>query len=172
MAVISAAEHVGEAGAGADLKWPECRSNINRRASIGALGGSNDGGGAAVTELLATWMGLYMVAAGAGLLVDRNLYANVIGELRDGASLGYLAAIVVFVIGAAVVSLHNEWNGPWAVVVSLIGWGALIEGLALLAFRRAFLSAFEAIDFAGRTALVFALFAILLGAFLLLGAIV
>ena len=45
----------------------------------------------------------------------------------------------VFVLGAVLVAVHNQWNGPLAVIVSLISWGAFIEGVLMLAARRPFL---------------------------------
>ena len=36
---------------------------------------------------------------------------------------------LAFVIGAFIVTVHNVWTSPTAVLVSLIGWGARAEGM-------------------------------------------
>jgi hypothetical protein len=92
-----------------------------------------------VTQILAVFIGLYMVAAGIGFLTGRGSYASLIDELRDNTALGYVTGAFVFALGAAMVAVHNLWTGPLAIVVSLVGWGALIEGVLMLAIRRTFL---------------------------------
>ena len=95
-----------------------------------------------VTELLATFLAVYFLAAGLGVLVERRSLGNMIGELQDRAMLGYLAGLIAFITGAAIVSVHNQWDSFVAGLVSLIGWVALIEGVLMLAVRRRFLSLF------------------------------
>jgi hypothetical protein len=92
-----------------------------------------------VTQILAVFIGLYMVAAGIGFLTGRGSYATLIDELRDNTALGYVTGAFVFALGAAMVAVHNLWTGPLEIVVSLVGWGALIEGVLMLAIRRTFL---------------------------------
>ena len=56
-----------------------------------------------ITEMLAAYIGLYMVAAGTGLLTDRDGYAAVIGDLRENTALGIVASMFVFVLGTVIV---------------------------------------------------------------------
>lgn len=83
-------------------------------------------------ELLVA-IGLYSLAAGIGGFLAPDRWRGMIEEFaRPGFS--FLAGFVVFVIGAAIVMTHNYWTDPLAVIVSLCGWAAAIEGLLLLAF--------------------------------------
>lgn len=93
-----------------------------------------------LTETLARILGVYMAAAGAGLLIDPKAYDGVMENIRDNPALGYIAAIAVFAIGAILVTLHNQWNGWQQIIVSLVGWAALVEGVLMLAVRRSFFS--------------------------------
>ncbi len=120
-----------------------------------------------VTQILAVFIGLYMVAAGVGLLTDKNAYATVIDDLRENPTLGYVTSVLVFVLGAAIVSVHNLWTDPLAVAVSLVGWGALVEGVLMLAIRRPFLSLVAVIPFTAATAVPFGIAIIVFGAVLL-----
>ena len=119
-----------------------------------------------VTQILAVFIGLYMVAAGIGFLTGRGSYATLIDELRDNTALGYVTGAFVFALGAAMVAVHNLWTGPLAIVVSLVGWGALIEGVLMLAIRRPFLGLVKVVPFTPATMVPFGIAAIVLGAVL------
>ena len=120
-----------------------------------------------VTQILAVFIGLYMVAAGIGLLTGRGSYATVIDDLRDNTALGYVTSVFVFVLGAVMVAVHNLWTDPLAIVVSLVGWGALIEGVLMLAIRRPFLNFVRVVPFTAATMVPCGIAAIVLGAVLL-----
>jgi hypothetical protein len=119
-----------------------------------------------VTQILAVFIGLYMVAAGIGFLTGRGSYATLIDELRDNTALGYVTGAFVFALGAAMVAVHNLWTGPLAIVVSLVGWGALIEGVLMLAIRRTFLGLVKVVPLTPATLVPFGIAAIVGGAVL------
>ena len=95
------------------------------------------------TQTLAALIGLYFVAAGTGLLFDRNAVKAMFDELRAQPMLAYLAGVMAFAIGGSIVAIHNDWSSFTSGFVSLIGWLALAEGVLLLAIRDRFLAAFD-----------------------------
>ncbi len=107
------------------------------------------------TGTIASLIGLYFVAAGVGLLVDRDFCAKVIAELNDQTLLGFLGGIVVFVIGGTIVAVHNDWSGLLSGFVSLFGWVALAEGVLILAFQKWFLGLFSGFDLSPSVITVF-----------------
>ena len=119
------------------------------------------------TQILAVFIGLYLAAAGVGLLTDRDSYATLIDDYRENTALGYVTGAFVFVLGAAMVGIHNLWTGPLAVVVSLVSWGALIEGVLMLAIRRPFLGLAKVIPSTAATMVPLGIAAIVFGAVLL-----
>ena len=125
---------------------------------------------AGTTSVFAFFFGLYMVAAGIGLLLDPRLYERFPEEFRTSSVIGYLAAIIAFTIGAFTVALHNDWSGWLAVLVSLIGWAALIEGVLLLAFRRGYTFLISKMSFTPIVLRSFGVFTIGLGIIYLAGA--
>ena len=125
-----------------------------------------------ITQILAVLIGLYMVAAGIGALTDRDSYATLIGDLTDFTALGYVTSVLVFVLGAVIVAVHNLWTDPLAVGVSLIGWIVLIGGVLMLAIRRQVLGLVDVIPFTATTAVPFGIFFILFGAVLLYSGLV
>jgi hypothetical protein len=98
-----------------------------------------------VTQLLATFVGLYLMAAGIGLLRERDSYSKMLNEFRDNTALGFVTGAFVFALGAAMVSVHNLWTGPLAIIVSMIAWWTIIKGFCLLAIRNQFLRLADAI---------------------------
>jgi hypothetical protein len=98
--------------------------------------------GYSTTQVIAALIGLYMLAGGVGMLTDHNVWSRVIKEFAGSPALGYLAGILAFAVGAAIVAAHNRWETPLEIIVSIIGWAALVEGMLMLAVRRPFLGFF------------------------------
>lgn len=96
-----------------------------------------------VTQGLASLIGLYFLAAGIGVLRDRDSVGAMFQELKAQPMMGYLGALIAFCIGGAIVGVHNDWSTWLSSFVSLVGWAALLEGTALLAARTWFLELFE-----------------------------
>lgn len=124
-----------------------------------------------ITNTLASLIGLYFVAAGAGLLVDRNAIPTLLSEMKDQAFLGYIAGILAFAIGGTIVAIHNDWSGLIAGFVSLFGWIALIEGVLMLAARKWFLGMILRVNLTERVITGFGVGTLCLGVLLLLGAL-
>ena len=120
-----------------------------------------------VTQILAVSIGLYMVAAGIGLLTQRNSYATMIDELRENTALGFLTGAFVLALGAAMVAVHNLWTGPLAIVVSILAWWTLVKGVLLLAIRRPFLDLVNVVPFKSVNGVPLGIAVIVFGAVLL-----
>ena len=92
---------------------------------------------ATLTEILARIFGLYMLAAGVGLALNSANLTKMLEEMQQSRFAFYLGGLIAFAIGAAIVSLHNDFSGPLAIFISLFGWVALAEGVIMLAFPKA-----------------------------------
>lgn len=66
--------------------------------------------GIAVTE----WINLDVFAAAAGATFAAHVYL-------DGT--------LVFIAGLAIVRAHNFWSRQWPVLITLVGWLAIVAGL-------------------------------------------
>lgn len=99
-----------------------------------------------VTQLLAAFVGLYLIAAGIGLLREQDSYSKMMNELKDNTALGFVTGAFVLALGAAMVAVHNLWTGPLATIVSVIAWWTLIKGFCLLATRNKFLALANAVS--------------------------
>ena len=92
---------------------------------------------ATMTDLLARFMGLYMLAAGTGVALNGADLPKMMEEMRQSRLAFYLGGLIAFAIGATIVSLHNDFSGPLAIFITLFGWVALAEGVIMLAFPKA-----------------------------------
>lgn len=90
-----------------------------------------------MTETLATIFGIYMLCAGLGLILNRGWAHGVMDDLESSPALTYICGAVVLIAGLALVMNHNLWNGWPEIAVTLIGWGAAIEGAILLIYPKA-----------------------------------
>ena len=93
------------------------------------------------TEILAALIGLYCLAMGVGFLAERDEISKMFDDISQQPALGFLAGIIAFIVGGAIVGVHNAWDDLLSSVVSLIGWLGLAEGVLLLAFRKSYLGA-------------------------------
>jgi len=87
------------------------------------------------------FLGIYAVAASTGELIRPGSWVKMLGEIERSAAIRYLAGIVVLSLGA-LIYLASPWNpGDWlAVVITLTGAGAVIEGFLFLAFGEQFMA--------------------------------
>jgi hypothetical protein len=119
------------------------------------------------TEILARIFGLYMLAAGIGLVINRDAFVNMIAELRQQAMVPFMAGVMAFAVGAVTLSIHEDWSNGLAIVVTLIGWLSLIKGIVLLAVPKLSLSLGDAFATSPSMVVVWGSIVAVLGAVLL-----
>lgn len=116
---------------------------------------------------LAKALGLYMILAGLSGLIAPDRWRAILEGLRANAALVYVAGVAVLAIGAAIVIAHNLWTDPLSVIVTLIGWGAMVEGGLFIAWPEPILKLGASVMRPG-AARPYAIVAIIAGAALLL----
>lgn len=72
-------------------------------------------GPALIVIVVSEWINLDVFAAAAGLTYATHVYLN---------------GTLLFVAGLAIVRAHNVWSHQWPVLITLVGWFAIIVGLA------------------------------------------
>ncbi|HKY80868.1 MAG TPA: DUF2065 domain-containing protein [Sphingobium sp.] len=86
-----------------------------------------------LTLRLAEVFGLYMIIVGIGGFAAPQRWRAMMDDLERSPGLVMAMGFAVFAVGAALVLIHSIWTDPLAVIVSLIGYVALVEGALLLA---------------------------------------
>lgn len=74
------------------------------------------------------------LAVGLGMLFDKAYYKKLLEGFTKDAGTMYLGGFMALVAGLSLVSFHNDWVKSWEVLVTIIGWIALVKGVMLLAF--------------------------------------
>lgn len=86
------------------------------------------------TLCIAIAMGAYITAMGIGLLFDPKRLDGMIGDFDRQPALLVIVGMIAFAIGAGLLAIHHHWTDPLAVIVTLLLWAAMIEGLVIMAF--------------------------------------
>ena len=83
---------------------------------------------------LAKLIGPTLIVIGIGMLINRDGYRDMAREFLGSRALIYLAGLFAFVPGLAVVLAHNVWAADWRVIITILGWLALIGGTFRILF--------------------------------------
>ena len=83
---------------------------------------------------LARLLGPTMLVMGLGLLVNRSSYRTLSLEVLDSRALLFIAGLIAFVGGLAIVLTHNVWVAGWPVIITIFGWASLFAGIVRIVF--------------------------------------
>ena len=83
---------------------------------------------------LARLLGPTMLVMGLGLLVNRSTYRTLSLEVLDSRALLFIAGLIAFVAGLAIVLTHNVWVAGWLVIITIFGWASLFAGIVRIVF--------------------------------------
>lgn len=81
------------------------------------------------TVLLAVILGWYLVVVGTLILFQRENIAAAMTEAVEHRGIFVILAIFTFIIGLILVATHNIWVMDWPVVITVIAWLVLLNGL-------------------------------------------
>ncbi|MHC4742252.1 MAG: hypothetical protein ACYS8Z_10085 [Planctomycetota bacterium] len=77
-------------------------------------------------------LSLLYVAVGIGILINPDFYRKVFEDFTESPSVLYLGGAIALAIGYLIVAFHNTWAMDVSVIVTIIGWIALLKGLVIL----------------------------------------
>lgn len=77
-------------------------------------------------------IGIVYLAVGVGILLNYSHYKKMIEDFVNDTTALYFGGIMALVVGYLLVTHHNIWEKDWHVIITVIGWLALIKGLFLL----------------------------------------
>ena len=124
---------------------------------------------AEITVILAQILGGYMLVAGIALLIDRTLITRLLARLQDDIAVIFTMGILALLIGLTVAALHTRWDNPLAIIVTLVGWAAILEGALIMWLQNRFMAFFAPWFTSPVVSLVWGAVAALLGVILLAG---
>ena len=84
--------------------------------------------------LFAKFMGPFIVVIGAGLLLNRKAFQEIMEGFTKDKALIFISGLMTFIIGLAMVIFHNMWITDWRLIITVFGWLTLIKGVILIVF--------------------------------------
>jgi len=84
--------------------------------------------------LIAKIIGIIYLSFGVGLLLNQQFYKNEIPKLLENTAYLILGGFIAIIIGVLIIDNHNYWVKNWTVIITIIGWIAILKGILLLAF--------------------------------------
>lgn len=129
---------------------------------------SNDAkaGKLTTSKTIAGLMGPTLVAGAAAVLLNLSAWPALAERAFRDPALIFESGFPLFVAGLAIVRAHNRWSGGWPLIVTVLGWLALLGGLSRILFPTRLASI--AVPIVHHTAVLAAVAAVILvaGAFL------
>jgi hypothetical protein len=118
------------------------------------------------SKMIAGLIGPSLVVIAAAILLNLGIFPALAEQVARDPALIFLSGILLFVAGLAIVRAHNIWTGGWPVLVTVLGWFAILSGLVRMFFPTQ--GAAIAAGLAQRTGLIIAAAVVflVLGAFL------
>jgi len=87
-----------------------------------------------LTHAIALGFGLYALAAGAAMVTAPDRGRAIVTDLRDNAGLSFVCGVLVFFIGAVLLTAHHKTDTPLQTVVTAVAALAVLKGLILVAW--------------------------------------
>ena len=83
---------------------------------------------------IARIFGLCYLIIGTGFMINRKAFQQVMDDFCKNAALVFYGGILALVIGVVIILTHNVWVANWTVIITIIGWIALIKGIWIIVF--------------------------------------
>ena len=87
-----------------------------------------------ISVFIAKILGLVYLTIGVGLMVNRQTFKQILEDFCKNTVLVFYGGALALVIGIMIVLIHNIWAANWTVIITIIGWAALIKGVWLIVF--------------------------------------
>ena len=75
---------------------------------------------------------LVYLAIGIGIVINGEFYKGMFEDFIERPAVLYLGGVTALVIGYLIVTFHNVWAADLSVIITVLGWLALIKGVLIL----------------------------------------
>jgi hypothetical protein len=80
------------------------------------------------------FLGITFFAIGIGMLLNPKFIKDISQDLQSSAINLFYGGLACIAIGFPLITFHNIWNLNTSLIITIMGWMALIKGLMLLVF--------------------------------------
>ena len=85
---------------------------------------------------LAQVIGVYLVITSLSALVKRKTFMQAIKHVARDSHIIFMIAALEIILGIILVVSHNVWDGTWHVVITVLAWLTLLEGVFYLFIKQ------------------------------------
>ncbi len=82
--------------------------------------------------LLAQFIGPVMIIGGLSMLANRQFYVDLGKRIHKSPVAVMFMSYIELILGIGIVLHHTTWATAPEVIVSIVGWGAILEAILLL----------------------------------------
>lgn len=86
------------------------------------------------SDFIALMLGPFLLVVGIGLGTNPGGWRAMAEEFLASRALIFLAGILAFLPGLAIVLTHNLWVPDWRVIITIVGWLGIIGGAFRILF--------------------------------------
>ena len=77
---------------------------------------------------LAKLIGPLALVLGFGVLLNRDAARTVLEQFINNPAIIFLAGLITFPAGLAIILVHNVWVVDWPLIVTIVGWLTAFSG--------------------------------------------
>ncbi len=97
-----------------------------------------------LSVLVAKMLAIFYLSAGVAALGGKVNFGKIVGDFEKSSALIFITGFISIVVGMLLVTYHNIWVKDWTVLITIVGWAALVKGVLFIAFP-GFISCFKGI---------------------------
>lgn len=83
---------------------------------------------------LAKLFSVIYVTVAVGIFVNENRFRSLFNDMLNTPHFLYFEGVLALAAGFVIVQVHNLWVADWPVIITAIGWIAVLKGITLVIF--------------------------------------
>lgn len=91
-----------------------------------------------LSRLIAQILAVIYLSAAIGGLLNRDFYRSIAEDIYKNRLVTFLMGFLGIIFGMLLIHFHNIWVRDWPVLITIVGWIALLKGINLIAFPQLF----------------------------------
>jgi hypothetical protein len=72
------------------------------------------------------------LTVGIAALAHRSYYRSIAQSIVTNSVVLLVLSLIALTVGASIVILHNVWVPDWPVVITILGWFAMVKGMTFI----------------------------------------
>lgn len=86
-----------------------------------------------VATFVAKVLALLYLSAGIAALTGKMTFAKIVDDFQKSPALTYVTGMFAILVGMLIIQFHNVWVKDWTVLVTIVGWAAMLKGIMFIA---------------------------------------